>query len=60
MVNCCNGGPCCQGRAPCPTPEACELEETSLYATRIKDAVVAVLLVFAIIAYVVLSSWRDV
>lgn len=60
MVKCCNGGPCDQGRKPCPTPEACELEETSLCATRIKDAVVAVLLVFAIIAYVVLSSWGDV
>lgn len=25
MVNCCNG-PCAQRRAPCPTPEACQIE----------------------------------
>lgn len=59
MVKCCNG-PCAQGRLPCPTPEACELEEVPFYETRIKDAIVALLLVCAIVLVVLVSAFYGV
>lgn len=47
MVKCCNG-PCSQGDKACPTPEACELDESILrerMKERVADAIIAVLIV---------------
>lgn len=51
----CNGGPCKQGRVPCPTPEACQVAEDGIGTFR--GLIYALPYALALWAAVALTLW---
>ena len=50
-MRCC-GGPCQQGRKPCPTPDACELDEDEEDRLALATVIVAVATVIIVLTAV--------
>lgn len=62
MTRACNG-PCNQGRLPCPTPEACEVEEPEFYGrahwreTMVDAIFAAAICAVVMVAVVAFVTW---
>lgn len=64
VIRCCQGGPCQQGRKPCPTPAACQVaaEEQNFYDWRwvlgsAVDGLVAAALVASVVGGFLMVWW---